>query len=98
MSLRACFIFTLTLVLIFWFAPDLWANPPLIMRGVAKTLFSVFEIPRSIMQQSSTGMFPLSLITGTLTGSVRMVMGTLGGALDIVQGAAPYAKYALLFV
>jgi hypothetical protein len=67
----------------------------LIMRGVARTLFSAFEIPKSMIQ-GSTQAFPIGIVTGTLVGSVKMVAGTLMGAADIARGAAPYAKYAIL--
>ena len=67
----------------------------LIMRGVARTLFSAFEIPKSMLE-GSTQAFPLGIVAGTLIGSVKMVAGTLMGAADIARGAAPYAKYAVL--
>ena len=94
-------VFSIGLVALFltvFLVPEAYANVPLILRGLGKTLFSVFEIPRTIIGQSTAGLFPLSLVTGTVMGSVRMVMGTLGGAFDLVQGAAPFAKYALFLV
>ena len=66
----------------------------LIVRGVARTLVSAFEIPKSMMV-GSTQAFPVGLLAGTVAGSVKMVAGTLMGAVDIARGAAPYAKYAL---
>ncbi len=70
----------------------------LIFRGVARTLFSVFEIPRAILEQSTQVMFPFGIVTGTVSGSVRTVVGTLLGAADIARGAAPYAKYMVFFI
>ncbi len=64
----------------------------LIMRGVARTIFSVFELPKTIVESSGQS-FPLGIIGGTVAGSMRMVAGTLMGATDIARGAAPYAKY-----
>ena len=79
-------------------APARADGTALIFRGVARTVFSVFEIPKSILQDSTRVIFPLGIVTGAITGSVRTVVGTLGGALDIARGAAPYAKYALFFI
>lgn len=67
----------------------------LIFRGVAKTLFSVLQIPGDMIK-GSTHVFPLGLIVGAATGTMKAVMGTLSGAADIARGAAPYAKYAAL--
>lgn len=69
----------------------------LVFRGAARTLFSVVEIPRSIIENPGQVPFPVSLVTGTLAGTVKTVTGTLMGASDMVRGAAPYAKY-LIFV
>ena len=71
-------------------------NVGLIFRGVAKTLFSAFEIPRSMLQDTTRVGFPFGLVTGVVGGSARTVFGTLSGAADIARGAAPYAKYAAL--
>ena len=70
-------------------------NNALILRGVAKILVSAFELPRSLLA-NSTKAFPFGLVAGTLNGAVRTVMGTLSGGLDIARGGAPYAKYAAL--
>lgn len=70
----------------------------LIFRGLAKTLFSVFEIPKSMLQDSTRVVFPFGLVTGAVGGSVKTVLGTLGGVVDIARGAAPYAKYGIFFI
>lgn len=71
-----------------------YANPGLILRGVARTLGAAFEIPRAMMEDSFKSMFPLGLVTGALRGTVKTVTGLVGGGMDIAQGGAPYAKYA----
>ena len=67
-------------------------NIGLVFRGVAKTLVAAFQLPGSILTQS-VQQFPLGLITGTVTGTFKMIAGTLSGGADIARGAAPYAKY-----
>ena len=66
----------------------------LITRGVARTLFSVFQIPKEMIANAGTA-FPLGIIAGTMNGVVKTVVGTIMGAGDIARGAAPYAKYAV---
>lgn len=68
----------------------------LIFRGVARTLFSAMEIPRTILQNPSHTPFPFSIVTGAVAGTFKTVAGTVGGAADMARGAAPYAKYAAL--
>ena len=67
-------------------------NIGLLMRGVARTVFSAFEIPKQMLASSTTA-FPLGLVGGAINGTMRTVAGTLVGATDIARGAAPYAKY-----
>ncbi len=69
----------------------------LIARGVARTLFSVFELPRTMLSTALVAP-PFGLLLGTLEGTIRATAGTLIGAVDIARGAAPYAKYAIFFV
>lgn len=69
-------------------------NIGLITRGLAKTLFSVFEIPRDMVANSGTA-FPLGILGGAVRGTMKAVVGTIGGVGDIARGAAPYAKYAV---
>lgn len=74
-----------------------WAdNNAYIMRGVARTLFSVFQLPKTMIQES-VQFFPFGIVTGAVKGSLNTVLGTLGGLLDIAKGAAPYAKYVAPF-
>ena len=68
----------------------------LILRGTAKTVGSVLQVPASMLADSTQVMFPFGLLTGAVKGTVRAVVGTVSGALDIARGGAPYAKYALL--
>lgn len=68
----------------------------LIMRGTARTLAAAFEIPKTMLQHSQHLAFPVALVSGAVVGTFRTLFGTLGGALDIAEGAAPYAKYAAL--
>jgi len=80
-------------------APPAYAdNLGLLVRGVAKTVGAVFEIPRAMIEDSGRVMFPFGIVTGAVTGTVKTVGSVLSGALDIAQGAAPYAKYAILFI
>ncbi len=65
----------------------------LLFRGAARTLFSAFEIPRTILQNPGGTPFPLNIVTGTVAGSLKTVAGTVMGAADLARGAAPYAKY-----
>ena len=75
------------------FCPNAHAGGiPLIMRGVGRTLFSVFQIPKDMITHS-TQAFPLGLVAGTVGGTMKAVAGTVVGAVDIARGAAPYAKY-----
>ncbi len=69
-----------------------------ILRGVGKTLFSTVEIPKSMIEQSKTTIFPVGLLTGAVQGTYRTVVGTVNGVVDIAAGAAPYAKYLIFFV
>ena len=70
---------------------------PLVMRGVAKTVFSVFEVPKQMMAGAPNS-FPFGLVAGTAFGAARAVAGTLSGAVDMAKGAAPYAKYAVFAI
>ena len=70
-------------------------NIALVFRGVARTLFSVVEIPRTIIENPGGVPFPVNIVTGTVAGTVKTVAGTVLGAFDIARGAAPYAKYAI---
>lgn len=72
-------------------------NIGLIFRGVAKTIYSVLQIPAGIIKGGPRA-FPLGLIGGTIEGSMKAVAGTINGAADIARGAAPYAKYAVFFM
>ena len=85
-------------LLVLGFSEPAYANPGLILRGVAKTIFSAFQIPASMMQDSTRVMFPFGLITGAVRGSVKTVVGTMSGAVDLARGGAPYAKYAAFLI
>lgn len=87
----------LLLALLSFSRPAYADNIGLIFRGVAKTIFSVMQIPGSLVHRGAQS-FPLGLVTGTLEGSVKAVAGTLSGATDIARGAAPYAKYMVFFM
>ena len=71
-----------------------YANPALIFRGVARTLFSVAQIPGGMIAGSAQS-FPIGTVVGALTGTAKAVGGTLAGAVDIARGGAPYAKYLI---
>lgn len=70
----------------------------LIFQGVAKTLFSVFQLPKAMWAYTTELGFPVGLVAGTVLGTVDTVLSTLGGAADIARGAAPYAKYAVFLI
>ncbi len=67
-----------------------------VARGAGKFFGSVFAIPKAMLQDSGRVMFPFGLVTGAVRGTVQMVGGIVGGAVDVAQGSAPYAKYAAL--
>lgn len=70
-------------------------NPALIARGLARTLFSVLEIPGGMIANAPRA-FPIGLVAGTIGGTMKAVAGTIQGAVEIARGGAPYAKYAAL--
>ena len=69
-----------------------------LVRGVGRTLFSVVEIPKAMIQDSQNVMFPFGLVTGVVKGTFKMIGKTLLGVGDIAYGALPYAKYAVFLV
>jgi hypothetical protein len=69
-------------------------NLALITRGVARTLFSAFQIPKEMLMNAGNA-FPLGMVFGAMNGAMKTVVGTVMGAADIARGAAPYAKYAI---
>ena len=71
-------------------------NLALVFRGVARTLFSSVEIPRTIIENPGGTPFPFNVVTGTVAGALKTVAGTVMGAGDIARGSAPYAKYLML--
>ena len=73
-------------------------NVALLFRGVARTLFSSVEIPRTILQNPGGTPFPVNLVTGTIAGTLKTVAGTVMGAADLARGSAPYAKYLVFAV
>lgn len=66
----------------------------LIMRGVGKTVGSVFQVPFGMLS-GSTQFFPFGMVAGAVGGTFKAVGGTLSGAWDIARGSAPYAKYLI---
>ncbi|MDD5218184.1 MAG: hypothetical protein PHS88_08795 [Candidatus Omnitrophica bacterium] len=74
------------------------SSEAMIVEGLGRTFGSVFELPKALLGSVMGGGFPFSLVTGVLSGTYRTVVGTLGGALETAQGAAPYAKYAVFLV
>jgi len=92
-----CLIF----FLVFWAGPASWARADsvgLIARGLTRTIGAAFSIPKAILRDSARVMFPFGIVTGAITGTVETVGGILEGGVDIVRGAAPYAKYAIFFI
>ena len=73
------------------------SNGDYLVRGTARTMMSTMEIPRTMVEDSRYVPFPFGLVTGALRGAFRTVLGIVGGAADLARGAAPYAKYAILF-
>ncbi|MCB9799372.1 MAG: hypothetical protein H6757_01260 [Candidatus Omnitrophica bacterium] len=86
-------------MLIGFSARFLWAesSESHMITGLARTVSSVFEIPKTIVRHSQTVVFPVSIVTGTVEGAFRTVGGVLGGVVETASGALPYAKYAALF-
>lgn len=88
-------IFLLILLAAAAFAPSTaYANPGLIFRGLAKTVYAVAQVPVNMVQGSAQS-FPLGIVTGAVAGTMKMAVGTVMGAADMARGAAPYAKYAV---
>ena len=93
--LACIFIFLLLFSLLF---PAVsYANMGLVLRGLARTVTAAFEVPTQMLQ-GSTHAFPLGLVTGAVSGTMRTVAGTLLGAADMARGAAPYAKYMIFMI
>ena len=65
------------------------------VRGLTRLIYGIIAIPRNILSHSKRVIFPLGILTGTAQGAWEMVSWTLGGAFDLLKGAAPYAKYAV---
>ena len=102
MKRKCAFLILVILILILtcaWHVQNAFAGDSvgLTARGVARTLFSAFEIPKDMMANAGNA-FPLGLVTGAVTGTVKTVVGTVMGATEIARGAAPYAKYAALAI
>lgn len=96
---KGLLLFALLLAILTSFAAPAYAdNMGLIFQGVAKTLLSVFQLPKAMIAYTQELGFPLGLITGTVLGTVDTVLGTLGGAADVARGAAPYAKYMIFLI
>ena len=91
-------VFLLICLLLNAFPAEASANPGLILRGLGRTLFSVVEIPRAMIEHSCKVIFPVGIVTGTCAGTYRMLVGTVTGAIEMAQGAAPYAKYMVFFI
>lgn len=95
MNKKICGLWLAILVLSLMIPQPAYANNiALITRGVARTLFSAFQIPKEMLA-NSTNAFPLGLVGGAVSGAMKTVVGTVMGAADIARGAAPYAKYAI---
>jgi hypothetical protein len=75
-----------------------YANPGLILHGLGKTLFSVVQLPTTMLQHAACGAFPVSLVTGAVAGTYKTVAGTASGVMEMAVGAAPYAKYMVFFL
>ena len=82
------------LVLFLSLSREAHASVNLIARGLVKTVAAVFEVPKALITGAGSS-FPLGIVTGAITGTMRTVAGTVMGATDMARGAAPYAKYAL---
>ena len=62
--------------------------------GLAKTMYALVQVPANMVAGGAQS-FPLGLVTGAVTGTVKMAVGTVMGVADMAAGAAPYAKYAV---
>ncbi len=74
-----------------------YADLDLVARGMAKTFAAVLETPKGVITGAGSS-FPLGIIPGAITGTMRTVAGTVMGAADIARGAAPYAKYLVFMI
>jgi hypothetical protein len=66
-----------------------------LFRGLARTLATAFEIPKTVLGMTASSLSPVGLVEGVLSGTMKTVGGLLGASQDLVRGAAPYAKYAV---
>ena len=55
-----------------------------------------FQIPKKMISRSRQYGLP-GVFTGMVEGTMHMVGSVVFGAIDIALGAAPLAKYAVLF-
>lgn len=70
------------------------ADVGLIAQGLAKTMYALVQVPTNMIAGGAQS-FPLGIVTGAVTGTMKMAVGTVMGAADMARGAAPYAKYAI---
>ena len=81
--------------------PDLLAgheeNVDHLSNGFFRILTAAFQIPRYLLQKTLNEPIGLGTIDGALQGAYYAVAEVSGGALEMVRGAAPYAKYLIFF-
>ena len=65
-------------------------------RGVSRVMKGAVSVPSSLVQDSKRTVFPFGILKGAVRGTLNAIVWAVGGAVDIVRGAAPYAKYLLL--
>jgi len=70
----------------------------LLYRGTSRVITAPFQGANTMISQSVSQPFPFGIVAGTLNGTMKAVTGVLSGAIDLVRGAAPYAKYAIFFL
>ena len=88
---------TLLLILVFSSSPLLQAdtaeNFGHISAGFTRVLGAGFQIPGYMIHKTLSGPIGLGTVDGVLSGTYHAVRELSVGALQMAQGAAPYAKY-----
>ena len=64
-----------------------------ISKGFQQVLTAGFQIPGYMIQKTLSGPIGVGTVDGALSGTYHAVSALSSGALEMAQGAAPYAKY-----
>lgn len=79
-------------------SPAAQADPATIIQGASKTIGSVIQLPKAILQHAVSDPFPFGVVSGAVAGTYQTVADVLSGTVQMAVGAAPYAKYLIFFI